>query len=254
MFFKTRRYDLWTHLLERLLRLRQMCNHWSLCKKTGVDNFRKELHTLLRAAGGRPDELQRGELLHLAVEAKNACGLCSEPLELECYPVICPCAHMFCKACILTPLQHNLECPMCGRLFSATDLTEMSSVPQSAYEVPGQYEHSTKTKTLISLVKSRLRDKGSKIVVFSQWTSFLDIVAQHLGEEDIGHTRIDGTMSTSLRDEAVRALANDPNVRVMLASLRAAGVGINLVSADTAILTDSCTQEPLISLSRAVSY
>lgn len=51
-------------------------------------------------------------------------------------------------------------------------------------------------------------------------------------------------MSTSLRDEAAKALDKDRNVRVLLASLRAAGVGINLVAADTAILADSCMPKP----------
>lgn len=244
MFFKMRHYELWTHLLERLLRLRQMCNHWSLCKKKGMDNCRKELHGLLRASGGSPDESQLGELLQLSLEAKISCGFCNEPIDLECFPVICPCAHVYCKACIVMPFQETLACPVCKARFSAAEITEMGSVPKSAFEVPSQLEHSTKTKTLISLVKQRLQNRGSKIVIFSQWTSFLDIVAHHLDGEDIRHVRIDGTMSTSLRDEAAKALDKDPNVRVLLASLRAAGVGINLVAADTAILADSCMLKP----------
>src|SRR5690606_2673101 len=96
---------------------------------------------------------------------------------------------------------------------------------------------------LMSIVKERLRNKGSKIVIFSQWTSFLDIVSRQLDEEGVGHTRIDGTMSTLERDEALKSLQSDPRTRVMLASLRAAGVGISLVAADTAILADSCTLE-----------
>lgn len=244
MFFKMRHYELWTHLLERLLRLRQMCNHWSLCKKKGMDSCRNELDGLLRASDGAPDESQLGELLQLSLEAKISCGFCNEPIDLECFPVICPCAHVYCKACIIVPFQETLTCSVCEAGFGAEEIIEMDSVPKSAFEVPSQHEHSAKTKTLISLVKKRLQDKGSKIVIFSQWTSFLDIVAHHLGEEEIGHVRIDGTMSTSPRDEAARALDKDPNVRVMLASLRAAGVGINLVAADTAILADSCTPNP----------
>ena len=43
----------------------------------------------------------------------------------------------------------------------------------SAYEVPGQLDHSAKTKTLINIGKERLWDKGSKIVIFPQWTFVL---------------------------------------------------------------------------------
>ena len=241
LFFRTRHYALWANLLERLLRLRQMCNHWTLCKKKGMDGCREELHDLLRESGANPDESQRREPLHLSLEAKIACGVCNEPLDLESCPVIMPYAHVFYKACIFIPFRDTLPCPVCNS--SATSMMELGSVPRSAYEVPGQRDHSAKTRTLIDIVKKRLGNKGSKIVIFSQWTSFLDIVAHHLDKEDIGHTRIDGTMSTNLRDEAVRSLEKDSNVRVMLASLRAAGVGISLVSADTAILADSCTPE-----------
>ena len=252
MFFKMRHYDLWTHLLERLLRLRQMCNHWSLCKKKGMDNCRKELHGLLHAVDGAPNESQLGEILQLSLEAKIACGFCGEPVDFECSPVICPCAHVYCKACIMMPLQETLTCPMCKERFGVSGIIEMGSVPKSALEVPGGHDHSTKTKALISLVKQRLQNKGSKIVIFSQWTSFLDIVAHHLEDEGIEHVRIDGTMSTGLRDEAAKVLDKDPNVRVMLASLRAAGVGINLVAADTAILADSCMLDPSLSPSLVI--
>lgn len=243
MFLKTRRYELWTHLLERLLRLRQMCNHWSLCKKKGMEDCRKELHGLPRRTGESLDESQLAELLDLSLEAKIACGICNEPLELECLPVIAPCAHVFCKACLLTRFRTTQACPVCKHTFSETEVMGRASESGTNFEVPAQHEHSSKTKTLISLVKERLRIKGSKIVIFSQWTSFLDIVAHHLGEEEIEHSRIDGTMSTGVRDDAVRALYKDSNVRVMLASLRAAGVGISLVAADTAILADSCMSD-----------
>lgn len=243
MFFKTRHYELWTHLLERLLRLRQMCNHWSLCKKKGMENCRRELHDLLRTSGEYLNDSQLGDLLDLSLEAKIACGICNEPLDLDYSPVIAPCAHVFCKACLLVPFVDTQTCPVCKHSFSEGSIMGKGSVSGSAFEVPAQHDHSSKTKALISLVKERLRNKGSKIVIFSQWTSFLDIVAHHLGEEDIEHSRIDGTMSTGLRDDAVRALDKDPNVRVMLASLRAAGVGISLVAADTAILADSCTRQ-----------
>lgn len=243
MFFKSGHIALWNTLLERLLRLRQMCDHWTLCRKKGMEKHRKELDELLCAASGNPAESQLSELLRLSLQAKIACGICNEPLDDECGPVIIPCAHVFCKPCLLTRFQDMVSCPVCNNTYSTTSITELESVPSSTYEVPAKSDHSSKTQALLSIVKERLRNKGSKIVIFSQWTSFLNIVSRQLDEEGVGHTRIDGTMSTTERDEAVKALQGDSNVRVMLASLRAAGVGISLVAADTAILADSCTSE-----------
>lgn len=244
MFFKSGHIALWNTLLERLLRLRQMCDHWTLCRKKGMEKYRKELDEILCAANGNPAESQLSKLLRLSIQAKIACGICNEPLDNECGPVIIPCAHVFCKPCLLTSSQDMVSCPVCNNTFSTTSLTELGFVPTPKYEVPAKNDHSSKTQALMSTVKERLRNKGSKIVIFSQWTSFLDIVSRQLDEEAVGHTRIDGTMSTSERDEAIKELQGDPNTRVMLASLRAAGVGISLVAADTAILTDSCTSEP----------
>ena len=47
MFFKSGHIALWNTLLERLLRLRQMCDHWTLCRKKGMEKYRKELDEIL---------------------------------------------------------------------------------------------------------------------------------------------------------------------------------------------------------------
>lgn len=47
-------------------------------------------------------------------------------------------------------------------------------------------------------------------------------------------------MTPKARDSAMEALQDDPECRIMLASLAVCSVGLNLVSADTVILSDSC--------------
>jgi SWI/SNF-related matrix-associated actin-dependent regulator of chromatin subfamily A3 len=99
---------------------------------------------------------------------------------------------------------------------------------------------SSKTEALMGIVRATLaKSPESKIVVFSQWTSFLDIIQAHLHSSEILHARIDGRMSAPARDRAIHALDNDPSCRVLLASLSVCSVGLNLVSADTVILADS---------------
>lgn len=55
------------------------------------------------------------------------------------------------------------------------------------------------------------------------------------------YTRIDGSMPTKKRDSAIQSLQEDPDCRIMLASLAVCSVGLNLVAADTVVLADSCT-------------
>lgn len=72
-----------------------------------------------------------------------------------------------------------------------------------------------------------------------RWTSFLKIIQKQLENEDIKFCRIDGSMSVPQRDAGMAALDNDPECRIMLASLAVCPVGLNLVAADTVIFADS---------------
>jgi SNF2 family DNA or RNA helicase len=59
-----------------------------------------------------------------------------------------------------------------------------------------------------------------------------------LRECNIGCARLDGTMKREERAEAMDKLRNDPKVEVLLVSLRAGGVGLNLTAATRCYLID----------------
>lgn len=77
-----------------------------------------------------------------------------------------------------------------------------------------------------------------KVIVFSQWTSMLDLIEEPLTKEEIEFRRLDGTMSASARQAAIQDFTERPEVSVMLASLKAASLGVNLVSANHVVLMD----------------
>lgn len=131
---------------------------------------------------------------------------------------------------------------MCRAELSEDKLVEPAP-EQSAKEDEEQIDtdkKSSKTEALLKIVQATLKKDGSKIIIFSQWTTFLTVIQHQLDEVGHGYTRIDGSMSPNQRDAAIRALDHDPNTRIMLASLAVCSVGLNLVSADTVILADSC--------------
>jgi superfamily II DNA or RNA helicase len=102
--------------------------------------------------------------------------------------------------------------------------------------VPGQ--HATRSSKL-ELLRETLEEvcaEEHKALVFSQWTSLLDLVEPELEAAGIGFLRLDG----STRDRAgVVAGFQDPNgPPVLLISLRAGGVGLNLTAADHVFLLD----------------
>nr|KJB31901.1 hypothetical protein B456_005G213400 [Gossypium raimondii] len=83
-----------------------------------------------------------------------------------------------------------------------------------------------------------LADRPMKAIVFSQWTRMLDLVEHSLRNHSINYRRLDGTMSLAARDRNVKDFNNDPEVTVMLMSLKAGNLGLNMVAACHVILLD----------------
>ncbi|KAJ9563696.1 hypothetical protein OSB04_008856 [Centaurea solstitialis] len=93
-----------------------------------------------------------------------------------------------------------------------------------------------------------------KAIVFSQWTRMLDLVEWSLNQHCIEYRRLDGSMSLVSRDRAVKEFNADPEVEllhlylylffdailviVMLMSLKAGNLGLNMVAASHVILLD----------------
>ncbi|XP_042483318.1 helicase-like transcription factor CHR28 [Macadamia integrifolia] len=79
---------------------------------------------------------------------------------------------------------------------------------------------------------------AEKAIVFSQWTRMLDLLEAHLKSSSIQYRRLDGTMSVVARDKAVKDFNSLPEVSVMIMSLKAASLGLNMVAACHVLLLD----------------
>lgn len=84
---------------------------------------------------------------------------------------------------------------------------------------------SDKTKEIISDLKGLIA-AGHKIVLFSQWTEYLDILAGELTSAGIGHVFFTGRETERQRAKSLQTFANDSKVSVFLAS-DAGGVGVD---------------------------
>jgi SNF2 family DNA or RNA helicase len=80
--------------------------------------------------------------------------------------------------------------------------------------------------------------EGEKIIIFSQWTSLLDLLEVPVSEKGWGYRRYDGSMNAKLRADAVDEFKNKSNVRMMLVSLKAGNAGLNLNCASQVIIMD----------------
>lgn len=90
----------------------------------------------------------------------------------------------------------------------------------------------------VVLDKGSITVVGEKAIVFSQWTRMLDLLESCLKNSSIQYRRLDGTMSVVARDKAVKDFNTLPEVSVMIMSLKAASLGLNMVAACHVLLLD----------------
>lgn len=96
--------------------------------------------------------------------------------------------------------------------------------------------NSAKLEACVELVHSAL-EGGHKVLLFSQFTSMLELLAARLTQEEISFYTITGATPKEKRLQLVKAF-NEDDTRVFLISLKAGGVGLNLTGADVVIHYD----------------
>jgi superfamily II DNA/RNA helicase len=92
---------------------------------------------------------------------------------------------------------------------------------------------------LLDRMLPKLKERGHKVLIFSQMTKLLDILEDYLSIYQYKFCRIDGSCKVNHRQSSIDRFNSDPSYFVFLLSTRAGGLGINLTSADTCILFDS---------------
>lgn len=100
---------------------------------------------------------------------------------------------------------------------------------------------SSKLEKVVEMVDDLLeRYPDDKMIIVSQWTSILSLVARFLSRNEIEYCEIKGDVQLFRRNELVEEFnsAHTDNLRVMLLSLTAGGVGLNLVGANRMFLLD----------------
>lgn len=90
---------------------------------------------------------------------------------------------------------------------------------------------------LLELLLPKLKERGHRVLIFSQFLKQLDIVEDFLDGLGLRHQRLDGTIGTLEKQKRIDEYnAPDSPLFAFLLSTRAGGVGINLASADTVII------------------
>ncbi|KQJ84074.1 protein CHROMATIN REMODELING 19 [Brachypodium distachyon] len=96
---------------------------------------------------------------------------------------------------------------------------------------------SAKCQALAELLPSLAND-GHRVLIFSQWTTMLDILEWTLEVIGVTYRRLDGGTPVIERQTIVDTFNNDRSIVACLLSTRAGGQGLNLIGADTVIIHD----------------
>uniref|UniRef100_A0A672H0I9 Uncharacterized protein n=1 Tax=Salarias fasciatus TaxID=181472 RepID=A0A672H0I9_SALFA len=93
---------------------------------------------------------------------------------------------------------------------------------------------------LLDKLLTRLRERGNRVLIFSQMVRMLDILAEYLAKKRYPFQRLDGSIKGEIRKQALDHFnAEGSEDFCFLLSTRAGGLGINLASADTVVIFDS---------------
>ncbi|XP_071736737.1 DNA repair protein RAD16 [Rutidosis leptorrhynchoides] len=180
------------------------------------------------------------------------CGLCHDAAE---DPVVTSCEHLFCKACLIefSASYGQPACPSCSKPLTVDfsgnkdqeDLKPKSSIKgfKSSSIINRINLENFQTSTKIDALKEEIRfmverDGSAKGIVFSQFTSFLDLINYSLQKSGVKCVQLDGSMSMAARDSAITRFTEDGECRVFLMSLKAGGVALNLTVASHVFLMD----------------
>ncbi|KAL3926939.1 MAG: hypothetical protein SGBAC_013278 [Bacillariaceae sp.] len=96
---------------------------------------------------------------------------------------------------------------------------------------------SAKFSRLQTLLPSLVAD-GKRILIFSVWTSCLDLLGCLMEHLDLKYLRMDGSSPANERQDLIDKFNQDSSIPIFLLSTKACGLGINLTSADTCIIHD----------------
>jgi SNF2 family DNA or RNA helicase len=98
------------------------------------------------------------------------------------------------------------------------------------------HKPSTKIRHLLRILHKETPEH--KTIVFSQFTSMLDLIEPHLKHARIEYVRYDGSMRPDAREASLNSLKTNPKTRVLLCSLKCGSLGLNLTAASRVVIVE----------------
>ncbi|KAI9826519.1 MAG: DNA repair protein rad16 [Phylliscum demangeonii] len=202
----------------------------------------------MRQVADHPDLILR----RFAERGQNVlvCSVCDDPAEDAIRSV---CHHDFCRACAkayLSTIPQDGAVARCPRCFISLSI-DLEQEERTQEELAAKnsiinriqmdkWTSSTKIEALVhDVLKLRRSNLGkTKIIIFSQFTSMLELMEWRLRRLGIDTVMLNGSMTPEQRQAAINHFMSNASVDAFLVSLRAGGVALNLTEASHVFIID----------------
>ena len=203
----------------------------------------------------------------ITTEDPTKCIIC---MEKERNALLVPCGHIYtCSDCTKIFRKRKNACPVCratirkvivqtpsssssssssnngsnsSRSTSTTTTTTRKRASSSKNILLGRksivqqltmdnFESSSKVEAVLRHVKALAKTKGNKGIIFSQYNRMIDIVEWRLKDAGYNVVKLVGTMSLKQRSAVLHQFKTDPDIHIIIMSLKAGGEGLNLQEA-----------------------
>ena len=259
----------YTSIFAQILRLRQSCCHPILTRNQNLVADEEDAAEAADAANGLADDMDLQSLIErftaatddsadtnvfgahvleqIRDEAESECPICAEEPMIE--QTVTGCWHSACKKCLLDYITHQTDkgelprCLSCREVINPRDIFEVvkdDGHPETKISLQRIGSNSSaKISALLTHLKAlRQEAPRTKSVVFSQFTSFLSLIEPALTRASIPFVRLDGSMAQQNRAAVLSKFKDSKKGLVLLLSLRAGGVGLNLTTAKRVYMMD----------------
>lgn len=213
-----------------ILRLRQACNSpWLIL------NQMKRLN----GSSNLKDATNRLLFYNDSINIKEECPICYDSTA-DC--IFSPCGHKLCSSC-LNKMQNSdiLNCHMCREFIEESTIISIEHPKEEVVENEEENLESSKITKLIEITNEKIKC-NEKVVIVSQWVSFLDLVKVAFNENDnlknIKTISLQGNVPLNERSHLIKHFQEDPNIKICFISLNSSAEGITLTAANNLILCD----------------
>ncbi|KAF8497540.1 SNF2 family N-terminal domain-containing protein [Russula emetica] len=211
----------YTNVMVLLLRLRQACNHPSLVSKD-YNTDREAIESRPAPKDDQEDEDLTTMFQQLVVSKGKKCQLCQDELTTE------------------NIAKDGDHCNDCLEL--ARKARRKSQAVNKDLNLPPDSAKIRKLLELLKEINAREDEEGElageKTIVFSQFTSMLDLIQPFLKDAGIAFVRYDGSMSKDKREVSLDQIKNNKRIKVILISFKAGSTGLNLTACNNVVLVD----------------